>query len=199
MLIVPCTCHFGPSCMEKTPTLETCTAGMVRWHQYWTNDIHGRVRYSMKLSRTLWTIGQPTVSYHPVSSLTIPMGVPIVGNQGGWRSQSLTRWLLCKSCLLGHFRVLENSGFAVLWFYIDLDIQLHLKVSILLKYTNIHSEYFNKDVRCNPLCAFKSYESWIDIYVIFCLKFLLKVTCDSSFKRALLYLQVTIVSADALA
>ena len=41
-------------------------------------------------------------------------------------------------------------------------------------------------------------ETWTDISVIFCLKFLLKVNYVESMMQGLMYLQVSIVSADAL-
>ena len=80
----------------------------------------------------------------PTPSITIDntFGVPMVWCQARWRLQLLRRWLLCKSCILGHFYVSENCGFTVLWFYIYLDSFSSIwKFYILLKCINIHYEY----------------------------------------------------------
>ena len=57
---------------------------------------------------------------------------------------------------------------------------------------------WNKLQRCNPQFAPKCSETWPDICVIFCLKFHLQVSYVEIMMQGLMYLQVSIVSADAL-
>ena len=84
------------------------------------------------------------LTHQVTPSITIDntFGVPMVWCQARWRLQVLRRWLLCKSCILGHFYVSENCGFTVLWFYIYLDSCTSIwKSYILLKCINFHDEY----------------------------------------------------------
>ena len=130
-------------CGEDNST-QTCTAVMDRRHRFWINDVRDGVCIWWSHQENPMDNGLTNQSPPPTPSITIDstFGVPMVWCQARWRLQLLRRWLLCKSCILGHFYVSENCGFTVLWFYIYLDSRSSIwKFYILLKCINIHDEY----------------------------------------------------------
>ena len=137
------TCHFGPSCAEKTTALKLI---LLLWI---VNTVSESMTFVMKYAfdeaiKNPMDNGLTNQSPPPTPSITIDntFGVPMVWCQARWRLQLLRRWLLCKSCILGHFYVSENCGFTVLWFYIYLDSCSPIwKSYILLKCLNIHYGY----------------------------------------------------------
>ena len=137
------TCHFGPSCAEKTTALKLI---LLLWI---VNTVSESMTFVMKYAfdeaiKNPMDNGLTNQSPPTTPSITIDntFGVPMVWCQARWRLQLLRRWLLCKSCILGHFYVSENCGFTVLWFYIYLDSCSPIwKSYILLKCLNIHYGY----------------------------------------------------------
>ena len=134
------------SAVKRTLSFWTLLCGEDnRRHRFWINDIRDGREYAFdEAIRNPMDNGLTNQSLPPTPSITInsTFGVPMVWCQARWRLQLLRRWLLCKSCILGHFYVSENCGFTVLWSYIYLDSCSSIwKFYILLKCLNIHYEY----------------------------------------------------------
>ena len=114
-------CHFGPSCAEKTRALKlvlllwivnTVSESMTFVMEY---TFHEAIRNPMD-NGVIKPVPTPHPKYHHWQYLWSTYGLMSTR----WRLQLLRRWLLCKSCILGHY-VSGNCGFTVLWSYIYLD------------------------------------------------------------------------------
>ena len=135
-------CHFGPSCAEKTTALKLMLL-------LWIIDTMMEYAFCEAVKNPM---DNGLTHQVPLSITTdSTFGVPMVWCQARWRLQLLRRWLLCKSCILGHFYVSENSGFIVLWFYIHLDSFSSIwEFCSLLKCINIHYEYLTSNTKMWP-------------------------------------------------
>ena len=165
-------CHFGPSCAEKTTALKLV---LLLWI---VDTVSDSMTFVMEYAfdeaiRNPMDNGLTNQSPPPTLSITIDntFGVPMVWCQARWRLQLLRRWLLCKSCILGHFYG-SFLCFRELWFYSFVVLYLfglmhhHLKILHSAKMPKYSLWVFNinyKDVTLNVLRheqTFVSFSVW---------------------------------------